>query len=159
MVTWRVKEPKTARCGGLRFSYFPYEVQIHFDEDLYAEYNMQAANCVKGTYTQFARTEAWSGHKRLTARKLTKNLLRLGRNADARSQRTFLEGGSDPGWIVKYQAQYNIGVDDDINPAVQLYELTLHEVSLPISHLIRIWINCLEMPRKNESTTEVGADV
>jgi hypothetical protein len=149
-VTWQITEEKVTPCGGLRFSYFPHTLQIRFADDIHVNYNVEDIDCIKGSYTQLSRTEVWSGRNSLSTKKLAKKLFGRSRNIDERSTRNFLEGGAHPDWIVKYHAQYIIGLNDENDLAIQLDTVTLREVLLPLSQLARVWIDGLEMKRAKE---------
>ena len=146
-VVWRVAEPKETSCEGLRFSYYPYKMEICFAGDIGGKYDVRDTELTKGLHKDFARMETWTGLKKPITKKLTKKLFALNRDSTSRTTRKFLEGGGRPDWVLKYYAQYNIGLNDDMQPTMQLKALTMVEVSLPLSQVARVWIKGLEAKR------------
>ena len=146
-VVWRVAEPKGTSCEGLRFSYYPVKLEICFNGDIGGKFDVRDSSLTKGPHKDLARMETWTGQKKPAIKKLTKKIFTLKRDSASRTTRKFIEGGGRPDWVFKYYAQYNIGLNDDMQPAMQLKTLTMLEVSLPLSQVVRVWIDGLELKR------------
>jgi F-box domain len=146
-VTWRVCEDLTTDCdSGLRFSYHPRNLEICFPDAVSAAYNIQTATRTNGRYSNLARTEQWEGTKFPKTSKFSKFFWRKRSESSASIRK-----GPQPEWVVQYRAQYTIDADDEGKLAVQLCELTLQEVSLPVLQIVRVWTDGLWLRLKGLS--------
>jgi len=143
VATWHVSTELASHCEELRMSYRPLIVEIHFGS-YGAGYQIERPQAMHGPLKDFARQENWTTASNTKSRSPKFAKLFSFKSSSRTQVRWPIYKGSTPRWNIKYKAKYGYGRNDDGRVVSQLVNLTLLEVSLPVTQVVCTLIDALK---------------
>jgi hypothetical protein len=131
-VKWFVKERFILDGHDLRFSYYPAILTVKFGETQVV-YNPNKPICVKGKLDDLSRKELWRSSRTSSGAKLVRKWSRNGSSSATKNL------GAMPDWSFLYIGIYTLAPDEG-RLVWQLDKITLQEVTLPVYHIISVWL-------------------
>lgn len=132
VVTWRIAEETKTDFHSMRYSYKPFSVEIRFGGQILVQYEVGRLRQTRERFNNDFCTERFLVESKIP---ILSKFFPSKRNKTKQIYRFPM-----PDWGFTYIAQYGAGTNDDGELVRQLVGVTLQEVSLPISQIVRTFI-------------------